>query len=445
MAKDLTKGGITVPLLGFTIPLIMGNLFQLGYNAVDGMIVGRYVGKEALAAVGICNPIVTLLILFINGLCLGASVLAGVQYGSGDEETMQRQISTTMLTGLIFSAFVTVLCFLLAGPILTLLHVEGEIFEVTRGYFRIILMGTVFTFLYNFFASTMRALGDSKTPLLFLMISSLCNVLGDLIFVVKLRLGANGCGVATVLSELISCLLCIAYIRKKVPALQLGRKWLVFDRSLLGKTVSYGWATAMQQATAQAGKVIVQGLVNGMGTSVVAAFAIVNRIDDFAYTPEQNIGHAMTSFLAQNRGAGKMERVRKGFGSGMLLEMLYGLLVFGICFLFAEPLMGLFVKDAEVIAQGVSYLKWISFLYLLPAMTNGIQGYFRGMGRMQITFLSSLVNTVVRVLVAAFCIIVMKKGLSCVPFSYGVGWVVMLCVELPILFKNRRKGVETIA
>ena len=228
MAQDLTTGKITPQLVKFTIPLVLGNLFQLTYNAVDSIIVGRYVGKEALAAVGICNPISTLFILFLNGLCMGASILMGTQFGAKDYEKLHRQISTTMISGCIFSLILSVFCILFAHPILALMQVDPSIMSMTANYMRIIFAGLLFTFMYNCFASTLRALGDSKSPLYFLITSSIINILGDLFFVLFLNMGSEGCAISTVLSEAISCLLCLIYIQKKVPILQLGRKWAVF-------------------------------------------------------------------------------------------------------------------------------------------------------------------------------------------------------------------------
>lgn len=439
MAKDLTQGKITPLLVGFTIPLVLGNLFQLTYNAVDSIIVGHFVGKEALAAVGICNPLMTLMILFLNGLCIGASILIGTQYGAKDYETLEKQISTTMIAGVIFSSSLGLFCILFAVPLLTLMQVDPTIMTLTAGYMRIIFTGLVFTYLYNFFSSTLRALGDAKTPLYFLMTSAVINVFGDLFFVVVLRMGSVGCAISTVISEALSCVFCLVYIQKAVPILRLGRKWLVFEKSLLKQTIAYGWVSAMQQATVQLGKIGVSSIVNTMGVSITAAFAVVNRIDDFAYTPQQNIGHAMTAMMAQNRGAGKKDRMREGFRCGMMLETIYAITVFLICFFFARPLMQMFVKDEEVIHHGVSYLKLISIMYIMPAMTNGIQGYFRGIGDLKITLKSSMINMALRVLTSIPLVFWFHMGIEALPFAYLAGWVGMLVVEIPLLIKTYKE------
>ena len=439
MTKDLTTGKIMPILVNFTVPLVLGNLFQLTYNAVDSIIVGHFVGKEALAAVGICNPVSTLMILFLNGLCMGASILMGIQYGAKDYETLHRQISTTLLSGAFFSFFLTLVCVIFAVPILLLLQVDPSIMSMTVQYLRIIFLGLMFTFLYNFFSSTLRALGDSASPLYFLIISAILNIFGDLFFVIVLKAGSNGCAISTVLSEALCCLFCIIYIQKKVPILRLGKKWLVFDAGLLKKTIAYGWASAMQQATVQMGKIAIQALVNTMGVSVAAAFAVVNRIDDFAITPEQNIAHAMTALMAQNKGAGKNDRMREGFRCGMILELVYGAAVMLICLGFARPLMSLFVKDEEVIGHGVVYLHLIAVMYILPAITNALQGFFRGIGDLKVTLMSSFTNMTVRVIAAAPMVLLWNFGIEALPYSYLAGWIAMLLVETPLMLRIYRK------
>ena len=439
MTKDLTTGKIMPILVNFTVPLVLGNLFQLTYNAVDSIIVGHFVGKEALAAVGICNPVSTLMILFLNGLCMGASILMGIQYGAKDYETLHRQISTTLLSGAVFSFFLTLVCVIFAVPILLLLQVDPSIMSMTVQYLRIIFLGLMFTFLYNFFSSTLRALGDSASPLYFLIISAILNIFGDLFFVIVLKAGSNGCAISTVLSEALCCLFCIIYIQKKVPILRLGKKWLVFDAGLLKKTIAYGWASAMQQATVQMGKIAIQALVNTMGVSVAAAFAVVNRIDDFAITPEQNIAHAMTALMAQNKGAGKNDRMREGFRCGMILELVYGAAVMLICLGFARPLMSLFVRDEEVIGHGVVYLHLIAVMYILPAVTNALQGFFRGIGDLKVTLMSSFTNMTVRVIAAAPMVLLWNFGIEALPYSYLAGWIAMLLVETPLMLRIYRK------
>lgn len=435
MTKDMTSGPITPLLVRFTVPLVLGNLFQLTYNAVDSVIVGRFVGADALAAVGTSNPLMTLAILFINGMCLGAGILTSTAFGAGDTGRMQRQISTTALSGAVFSLAFSLLCAVLARPLLRLLQVPESILPLAASYLRIVFGGLVFTFFYNFLAATLRALGDSKSALYFLMVSSVLNIFGDLFFVMVLDWGAPGCALSTVLSEALCCALCAAYIRHRVPALCLGRRWLVFDASLLRTTVRYGWASAMQQATVQLGKIAVQAIVNTMGVSAMAAFAAASRIDDFAYTPQQNIGHAMTTLMAQNRGAGKKDRMRQGFVCGMRIEFVYGTAILLACFFGARPIMALFAEDEDVLELGVRFLRTVSLLYLMPAATNGIQGFFRGIGQLQVTLNSSLLNMAARVAAAAVFVLALHLDIEALPGSYAVGWLAMLAYEVPLLVR----------
>lgn len=438
MTKDMTKGAMLPIIVRFTVPLILGNLLQLTYNAIDGIIVGQYVGKEALAAVGTGNPLVTLLILFLQGICLGAGILIGTLYGAKDYDTLKLQISTAMTAGIGFSLALTAIVFAAAPMFLEILQVDGAIRAEAAVYLRIIVCGLVFNFIYNFFASTLRAMGDSKSPLLFLGISAVVNVIGDLIFVIVFSMGTVGCAVSTVLSEALSCLLCWYYIRKKIPVMNLGKQWFRFDKKLLGQTVRYGFVSALQQSTVQLGKLSIQGTVNTMGVTATAAFAAINRIDDYAYIPEQNIGHAMTSVMAQNRGAGETKRVQAAFRVGMYVELAYGGIAGILLLLLANPLMRLFTRDEMTILTGEQYLHLIAFMYLIPAVTNGVQGYFRGMGDLKITLWSSLINMGVRVAVCLLLVFGCKMGITALPWAYLAGWLAMMLYELPYLWRRLR-------
>lgn len=438
MAKNFTEGKIMPLLIGFTIPLVLGNLFQMTYNAVDSIIVGRYVGKEALAAVGVCNPIMTMMMLFMNGLCIGAGILMGNQYGAGDTGTLHRQISTTMIAGAIFAGSIAILGALLTPQILHIMQIDPAIMRITTQYLRIIMLGMIFTFIYNFYASVFRALGDSRTPLLFLILSAFINIAGDLFFVLVLKMGSLGCALATVFSEFICSGACFLYVQRKFDFLKIRRGWFVFDKSLLKKTVSYGWVSAMQQAVPPLGRVFMQSAVNTMGVSVIAAFAAAARIDDFCYTPEQNIAHAMTAFMAQNKGAGRTDRMKAGFRAGMMLEYCYGMLILLVGFFGAKWLMGLFSTDETVVQEGVKYMHIIAFAYLLPATTNGIQGFFRGIGDLKVTLLSSSINVIVRCIAIYPFLKYVYNGIEAFPITYVIGWICMLLAEIPMLVKAYR-------
>ena len=433
MTNDMTQGKILPILIKFTIPLVLGNLLQLTYNAVDSIIVGQYVGKEALAAVGTSNPLLTLIILFVQGICLGAGILIGTLYGAKDYKTLKREVSTAMISGVVFSLALTVIALIAAPLLLRILQVDSVIHAEAVAYLRIIMCGLVFNFIYNFFASTLRAMGDSRSPLYFLGISAVINIIGDLIFVVCFSMGTIGCAISTVLSEVLSCFLCWAYIRRKIPILNLGKEWIVFDSVLLKEIIQYGFVSALQQSTVQLGKLGIQGIVNTMGVTATAAFTAINRIDDYAYIPEQNIGHAMTSVMAQNRGAGEMKRVRTAFRVGMHIELVYGAVLGIFLLFFANPVMRLFTHDEATVAMGEQYLRLIALMYIVPAVTNGIQGYFRGMGDLKITLWSSLINMGARVAACVLLVFVCKMGITALPWAYLIGWAAMMLYELPYL------------
>ena len=440
MTKDLTKGPIMPALIRFTIPLIAGNLLQLTYNAVDSIIVGRYVGKEALAAIGTGNPLMTLVLLFTNGICLGAGLLVSYHYGAEDHSTLQRQVSTGLCAGAVFSLTVGLLFGILSVPLMKLLRADPSIVLPAASYLRIIMGGLVFSFMYNYLANMLRAMGDSRSPLLFLAVSTVLNIAGDTLLVAHLRLGITGAAVSTVICEALSAVLCWIYIYKRIPILRLGKRWLVIDYRLLKKTLSFGIVSALQQSSVQIGKLVVQAFVNNLGVTSSAAFNAVNRADDFAIVPEQNIAHAMSSVMAQNAGAHHSDRIRTTFACGIGLELAFSAVITAILYTEAEPIMRLFTTDAEVIREGTDYLRLIAFMYPLPALTNGIQGYFRGTGDLRITLISSIINMVFRCVTCYILLYRMGFAFSVLPWSYFAGWAAMMIFEVPILISRSRRS-----
>lgn len=441
MITDMTKGNIKKQLLFFSAPLILGNVFQLTYNTVDSIIVGRYAGEQALAAVGSSNPIMSIAILGINGICIGASVLMGEYFGAGNYEKLKREVSTMFLFGLCFSLVFAVLGWLCAKSLLDIMGVPGEILDDAAVYLRIIFIGMPFTYAYNALAAAMRSIGDSSTPVKFLAAASVINAGLDYIFIRWFRMGVLGTGLGTIIAEGLSGLICIYYVYKKIPVLQLKREELCMDRQMLKKTLQYGSITALQQSCQPIGKLLIQGVVNSIGVSSIAAFNAVSRVDDFAFTPEQSISHGMMSFIAQNRGAGKKERVKQGLKQGLLIEVCYGLLIGALVFLFREPLMKLFVSKNEtgMIELGTKYLMLMAMFYILPAVTNGLQGYFRGMGDMKVTLLSTLIQISFRVLFVF--LLVPEYGMSAIAYASLIGWILMLIFEIPYYFIRRESNV----
>ena len=434
----MTNGNISNHLIKFAVPLVLGNLFQLTYNAADSIIVGRYVGTSALAAVGTANPIMNIIIFLIVGICMGASVLMSEYFGANDIKKFKREVSTTMIAGLIFTGIIIIICVILVEPILKLIQTPQEIISDAATYLRIIFLGLIFTFLYNVYASTLRSIGDSKSPLIFLIISAILNVVMDIIFVVYFNMGVAGAAIATVTAEMFSSIFCIIYVYKKVPLLHFSKDEIVLDKNLLKKTINYSSVTAMQQTCLYVGKVLVQSAVNPLGVDAIATFNAVNRVDDFAFTPQQSISNAMTTFLAQNRGAQKHERIKRGFWTGLKVETLYWCIIVVLVYFGANNLMNLFVPNegSKVIELGVIYLHMMAFFYVLPAWTNGIQGYFRGMGELKVTLISTFSQIIGRVTFAY--LLAPRLGIVGIALSCFAGWVIMLAYEVPVLIKHRK-------
>ena len=424
--RKMTEGSIARHLLAYALPLILGNFFQLTYNAVDSILIGKFAGEGALAAVSAANPVMTIVILGVSGVSIGASVLMSRFYGAGDEDALRREVATTILFGAAASLLVFAVGLALSPYLLALMSVPPEILSQANTYLRIIFVGFLFTFQYNILAAALRSVGDSRTPVIFLAAASVLNGLLDVLFVALLRWGVAGAGLATVIAEGVSVLLCAVYMRRHVPLLRLELREMRVDRALLSQTVASGSITALQQACQPVGKLLIQRAINAQGISMIAAFNAVSRVDDFACIPEQSISSGMMTCVAQNRGAGQRERVRRTLRTGMSLELLYGMLICAATLLCRTPVMRLFAaQDSERMVQmGVDYLTWMAFFYLLPGMTNGIQGYFRGMGEMKTTLVATAIQISVRTLVVY--LLVPAVGLTAAAWACAIGWCCML-------------------
>lgn len=444
-AVHMTEGSITKHLITYSIPLILGNLFQLTYNAVDSIIVGRFIGKEALAAVGTANPVMNIIILGISGICIGSSVIMSEYFGAKEYGELKKEMATTAVFGLYFSVGVSLLGMLFARPLLRLLQVPEEILGIASLYLRIVFLGAPFTYFYNAIAAALKSVGDSKTPLKFLAFASILNGALDLVLIGIFRLGIICSAATTVIAEAASALLCIVYVYRRIPLLQLGWKEFTIDRPLLKRTLQYGSITALQQACQPVGKLLIQGAVNTMGIDAIASFNAVNRIDDYACLPEQSISNGITTFTAQNRGAGKDQRILKGFRTGLTLEFSYWILICSVTWLLKRPFMQLFVTadNEAVVALGCSYLSLMAVFYIFPGFTNGFQGFFRGMGNMSITLLGTFIQTSLRVVFVY--LLVPQIGINGVAIACAVGWSAMLLVEIPYCFYFMKKWTRSRA
>ena len=332
---DLTQGGITTTLLQFTLPMLAGSLLQQCYNIADTLIVGQCIGANALAAVGSAYTLMVFLISILLGLSMGSGTVFSLQYGAGDLSALRRSIYVSFLLIGTVTILLNVAVFLWLDPILRWLQVPYDIYSLMRNYLWIIFWGIVFTFLYNFYAALLRAVGDSVTPLWFLAVSVVLNIGLDLFLILVLDQGIEGAAVATVIAQGTAASGILLYTYKIRPELRLHREDMRFDRSSLREITSFSTLTCVQQSVMNFGILMVQGLVNSFGTVVMAAFAAAVKIDSFAYMPVQEFGNAFSTFIAQNFGARKGDRIRRGVRSAFLITIVFSLIIsVGNCFIY---------------------------------------------------------------------------------------------------------------
>ena len=393
MMRDMTKGAPLGHLFLYAVPLLLGNWLQLAYNAVDSIIAGRFIGQDALAAEGVAGPVMNLVILAISGLCIGAGVLMSEAFGAKRTDRLKETLATTLLFGALLCCGAAAAGCVLTPWILRALAVPDAIFGITAIYLRITFLGAPFTFFYNALAAGLKSVGDSKTPLKFLAFSAVLNAVLDLILIGGLGFGIVCSAVTTVAAEAASAVLAAVYMARRVPELCPGRGQWRIRRDLLGPILRYGSVTALQQAVQPICKVLIQGQVNALGVEAIAAFNAVTRVDDFAFTPEQSIATAITTYIAQNRGAQQNERIRR-----------------------------------------------MAVFYALPALTNGFQGFYRGMGKMTTTLIGTCMQAGLRA--AAAAVLAPRVGLQGIAFACAFGWCVMLAFEVPYYFWTcKKKGL----
>lgn len=437
---DLTRGNSTRQLIAFTLPLILGNVFQLAYNTVDTAVIGRFAGSVALAAVGTCDPVMSLLILGVSGMCIGASVIMGQLFGAGDEEQLRQEMRTTVTMGLIFALAVLAVGLPATEGILKLMQVQPEAMEAACLYLRIIFLGMPFTCLYNIYSAALRSLGDAKTPIHYLILAQLLNMALDLLLVWGLGLGVAGAAIATVAAEGLSAILCILHVDRHTPQLRFDWLHLGIHRQLARKTLSWGGLTALQQCSQPIGNLLIQGTVNGLGIVAAAAFSGVRKIEDLGLIPGRSVSNAITAFTAQNIGAEQYDRTEDGFWKGIRIELGCGVLVCAGVLLLRAPLMNLFTTDPAVVTEGIGYFALIGFGYWISCLTNGTQGYFRGVGKMRLVLFGTLTQISVRVI--ASLLLTPTMGISGVGLACILGWLTQLSWQAPVRYltaKNLEK------
>lgn len=440
---DLTQGGITTTLLQFTLPMLAGSLLQQCYNIADTLIVGQCIGSNALAAVGSAYTLMVFLISILLGLSMGSGTVFSLQYGAGDLPALRRSIYVSFLLIGTVTVLLNVAVFLWLDPILRWLQVPYDVYPLMRNYLWIIFWGIAFTFLYNFYAALLRAVGDSVTPLWFLAMSVVLNIGLDLFLILVLDQGIEGAAVATVIAQGMAASGILLYTYKTRPELRLHRKDMRFDRSSLKEITSFSTLTCVQQSVMNFGILMVQGLVNSFGTAVMAAFAAAVKIDSFAYMPVQEFGNAFSTFVAQNFGARKGDRIRRGVRSAFLITIVFSLVISLLVFFFAKPLMLIFVRpdEAEILRIGTEYLRIEGTFYLGIGILFLLYGYYRAIRMPGMSVVLTILSLGTRVVLSYWLASIPSIGVTGIWWSIPIGWFLADLVGIAY-YRYRRYAIS---
>ena len=440
MNRDLTRGPVTKGMLLFALPMILGNLLQQFYNVADTLIVGQFLGATALAAVGSSYTLMTFLTSILLGMCMGSGAVFSIRFGEGDQARLKNSLSLSFLMIAAFTVVMNLAVFLLIDPMMGLLQVPEEVYPLMRSYLWVIFWGIGGTFLYNYFACLLRAIGNSATPLLFLGVSAVLNIALDLVFVVVVPWGVAGAAFATSLSQWVSGLGLLAFTLAKMPQLRPSRQDVRWKKDRVLEIARFSLLTCVQQSVMNFGILMVQGLVNSFGTVVMAAFAAAVKIDSFAYMPVQDFGNAFSTFIAQNYGAKRMDRVRRGIKSAVVSSVVFALLISVLVFVFAKPLLLLFVKpeETEILAVGVQYLRIEGAFYFGIGILFLLYGLYRAIERPGMSLVLTVISLGTRVALAYILSAIPAIGVVGIWWSVPIGWA--LADVTGVLYYKKLRG-----
>ena len=441
MENELTRGPVMKTMLCFAVPMILGDLLQQCYNIADTLIVGRFLGANALAAVGSAFSLMTFLTSIILGLAMGSGTVFSIRFGQKDDQGLKEGILASFTLLGIVTVVLNILIFAGIDWIIWFLRTPGELVELMKEYLIVIFTGLIGIFLYNFFASLLRSLGNSVVPLIFLAVSAVLNIILDLWFVARLGRGVAGAAEATVISQYVSGIGITVYARIRFPGLLRKDKDVQLRFSRIKEITSFSGLTCMQQSIMNLGILAVQGLVNSFGTTIMAAFAAAVKIDAFAYLPVQDFGNAFSIFIAQNYGAGKNDRIRKGIRCAVAASVLFSLAVSFLVFVFAGPLMGLFIDsgEASVIAEGTRYLRIEGSFYALIGLLFLLYGLYRAIGNPGMSVILTVVSLGTRVALAYALSAVPAFGVVGIWWSVPIGWFLADALGAGYYFIRYRK------
>lgn len=440
MNRDLTKGSVTRSMLLFAVPMILGDLLQQCYNIADTLIVGQFLGRDALAAVGSSFTLMTFLTSVILGLCMGSGALFSMRFGQRDDGALRESLCASFFFIAAVTVVLNVLAYVCLDGLRIFLRVPDEVWGDMRRYLFVIFFGIPAVFLYNYFASFLRAIGNSVTPLAFLAVSAVMNIALDLWFVIGLGRGVAGAAEATVIAQYFSGVGIALYALIRYPQTRSIHRVGGLRRGRVREIVSFSMLTCVQQSVMNLGILMIQGLVNSFGSIVMAAFAAAVKIDAFAYMPVQDFGNAFSTFIAQNYGAREEGRIRSGLRAALIISMTFCIAISALVFVFAEPLMSLFVDagEVEVIAEGVRYLRIEGAFYCGIGCLFLLYGLYRALGKPGMSVVLTVISLGSRVALSYILSAVPSVGVVGIWWSVPIGWLLADVTGL-LYYKIRKK------
>lgn len=432
MNRDLTKGPVVKSMLLFAIPLILGDLLQQCYNIADTLIVGRFLGEKALAAVGSSFTLMTFITSIILGLCMGSSALFSIRFGQRNENGLKEDICASFFFIAAVTIFLNIIVYVSLNKLCAFLRVPDEVWPDMREYLFVIFMGIPAVFLYNYFASYLRAIGNSVIPLIFLAVPSVFNIVLDLWFVIGLKMGVSGAAQATVIAQYLSGLGIMFYTLVRYKQVNAIWKICYLKKDRISEIVSFSMLTCVQQSVMNLGILMVQGLVNSFGTVVMAAFAAAVKIDAFAYMPVQDFGNAFSTFIAQNYGAKEKRRIQKGLKEAVRISANFCLAISMFVCIFAKPLMMIFVdaKETDIIMAGVRYLRIEGAFYIGIGWLFLLYGLYRALSRPSMSVVLTVFSLGTRVVLAYILSAIPSIGVTGIWWSVPIGWALADLVGL---------------
>ena len=441
MHRDLTKGKITLNMLLFALPLMLGNLLQQLYNIADTFVVGRFLGKDALAAVGSSYSLMTFLTSIIIGLCMGSGIYIANKFGKKDGEAMRKGVFISFVFIALITVLINIAVYVFIDQTIWFLRVPEGIKDMMKEYLVYIYLGIIATFIYNYLANLLRAVGNSLIPLIFLALAALLNVILDLVFVIVFKMGVKGAAIATTIAQYVSAFCIIFYVVLKFSDLLPKRKEWSFESREFKKIFSLSILTSLQQSIMNFGILMVQGLVNSFGTIVMSAFAAGVKIDSFAYMPVQDFGNAFSTFVAQNYGADEKERIKKGVVSAFITSSLFCLFISSLVVIFAKELMTIFIYPSEssVIAIGMDYLRIEGSFYILIGVLFLLYGYFRAINRPMVSIVLTITSLGMRVILAYLLSAMPLFGVNGIWMAVPIGWLLADILGIALYLYSSKK------